>query len=348
MAPPSHSDILDVAVLHRPGSLGVPVPGQHTWEDIRAAGRQAQTAVRDGIWNSPWALLVLANLFWASNIIVGRVIIGNVPAVSLSFWRWTGAFTVALWFSWPHLRKDWPVLLAHWKLMLLLAATGIAAFNTCAYIGLAGTTALNVLLLQSCLPLIVAVWAFALFKERPTAWQLTAVGVSLAGVAWVAVHGSLGALLDLKFCHSDLWILASAIIYGCYVVLLRRRPEVNPLSFMQVAMGLGALMVAPFYVWELGRGVHMTNDLGNYAGIAYMAVFPSFISYLFFNRGVQLIGATNAGQSTHLMPIFGSLMAVVLLGESFRSYHLAGVVLIGAGILLAHFKAPARQTTRNA
>ncbi|MSP01057.1 MAG: EamA/RhaT family transporter [Acetobacteraceae bacterium] len=294
------------------------------------------------VWNSPWVLLVLCNLFWAGNIIVGRVVLAHVPAVELSFWRWTGAFAFAFWFAWPHLKHDWRVLLQHWKLMLVLAATGIAFFNTAAYIGLAGTTALNVLLLQSCLPLIVTIWAFALFKERPGAWQLLGVALSLLGVALVAAHGSVDALLTLRFYSADLWSLGSAVIYGIYVVLLRRRPDVHPLSFMQAAMGLGACMVAPFYLWDLSLGMHMTNDWGNFVGIGYMAVFPSFISYLFFNRGVQLIGGARAGQSTHLMPLFGSAMAVLLLSESLYFYHLAGAVLVGAGIGLAHFMAPVR------
>jgi drug/metabolite transporter (DMT)-like permease len=323
-----------------------PLTMDHPIEDQSGLVPAAPVAARDSttiplqVWNSAWALLILGNLFWASNIIVGRLILGQVPAVALSFWRWVGAFAVALWFAWPHLKKDWPVLLEHWKIMLVLAGTGIAGFNTLAYIGLSGTTALNVLLLQSCLPLIVAIWAFGLFKERPSAWQLVAVAISLAGVAFVAVHGSFNALLELRFCHADLWILASAVIYGAYVVLLRRRPDVHPLSFMQVAMGLGALMVAPIYLWELSQGERMTDDWRNYAGIAFMAVFPSFISYLFFNRGVQLIGATRAGQSTHLIPIFGSFMAVLLLGEAIHIYHLAGLALIGTGIMLAHLKAP--------
>ena len=172
------------------------------------------------------------------------------------------------------------------------------------------------------------------------------MAISLAGVAFVAVHGSIGALLDLNFCHADLWILGSVVIYGVYVVLLRRRPAVHPLSFMQVAMGLGVLMVAPLYLWELGQGQRMSNDWWNLAGIAYMAVFPSFISYLFFNRGVQLIGATRAGQSTHLIPIFGSFMAVLLLGEAIHLYHLVGVILIGAGIVLAQLKAPPAEAIR--
>jgi drug/metabolite transporter (DMT)-like permease len=107
---------------------------------------------------------------------------------------------------------------------------------------------------------------------------------------------------------------------------------------MQVAMGLGVCMVAPIYVWELSRGVRMTDHWENYAGIVYMAVFPSFISYLFFNRGVHLIGGARAGQSMHLIPVFGSIMAVVFLGETLRFYHLAGVILIGSGLALSHVK----------
>jgi drug/metabolite transporter (DMT)-like permease len=199
-----------------------------------------------------------------------------------------------------------------------------------------------VLLLQSCQPLLVMIWAFAWFQERPSGWQLGAVAMSLAGVAVVAAHGSLDALLALRFYRADLWILGSAVIYGVYIVLLRLRPNVHPLSFMQAMMGIGVCMVAPFYLRELSNGARMTDDWGNFAGIAYMAVLPSFVSYLFFNRGVQLIGSTRAGQSTHLMPIAGSVMAVMFLGESLHVYHLVGAVLIGTGIVLAQLKSTVR------
>lgn len=291
------------------------------------------------IWNSAWTLLVLANLFWAGNIIVGRAVLGPVPPIALSFWRWTGAFAVAFWFAWPYLKRDAPVLLAHWRTILLLAATGMGFFNMVAYVGLAGTTALNVLLLQSSVPLVVTVLAFAFFNERPSVWQLGAVALSLTGVAFVAAHGSLAALLAFHFFRADVWIMASVVIYGGYIVFLRQRPAIHPMSFMLAAVGLSAIMVAPFYLWELSRGLRVINDWQNYAGMIYMAVFPSFISYLLFNRGVQLIGSARAGQSTHLLPIFGSFMAVMFLGKSFHLYHLVGVVLIGAGILLAQFKA---------
>ncbi len=92
-------------------------------------------------WNSAWGLLVTANLFWAGNIVLARGLAGHVPPIALAYWRWTGAFAVAVGFAWPRLKADMPVLLRHWKAMLLLSATGIASYNTMSYIGLTSTTA---------------------------------------------------------------------------------------------------------------------------------------------------------------------------------------------------------------
>jgi drug/metabolite transporter (DMT)-like permease len=124
--------------------------------------------------------------------------------------------------------------------------------------------------------------------------------------------------------------------------MLRRRPPVHPLSFLVAAMGIGSCMMLPFMLWEAAEGARVHGSAGAYLAMAYTALFPSFIAYMFFNRGVELIGAGPAGQSMHLMPLFGSILAVIFLGESFRVYHLAGIVLIGAGILLASlYSAPA-------
>jgi drug/metabolite transporter (DMT)-like permease len=292
------------------------------------------------MWNSAWTLLALCNLFWAGNIVIGRAVAGVVPPIALAYWRWTGAFLVALVVAWPHVRRDLPVLLRHWRLMLLLSATGIASYNAMSYVGLTTTTALNVLLLQSAMPLVIIVWAFALFGDRPTIRQTLGVIVSLAGVAVIASRGSAGLLLALRLNPGDVWILVAMAIYGIYAVMLRRRPPVHPLSFLVAAMGIGSCMMLPFVLWEAAEGARIHASAGAWLAMAYTALFPSFVAYMFFNRGVELIGAGPAGQSMHLMPLFGSILAVVFLGESFRAYHMAGIVLIGAGILLASLYSP--------
>jgi drug/metabolite transporter (DMT)-like permease len=294
------------------------------------------------LWNSPWGLLVAANLFWAANIVLARGLAGQVPPVALAYWRWTGAFFVAVGFAWPRLRSDLPVMLRHWKTMLVLSATGIASYNTMSYIGLNSTTALNVLLLQSATPLIIIVWAYLLFRETPTTRQALGVLLSLAGVAAIAGHGSLQVLMHLQLNHGDLWVLLGLVIYAFYCVSLRTRPAVHPLSFLVAAMGIGSLMMLPFMVWEFISGARIHGGVPSYLAIAYIAVLPSFVAYLFFNRGVELLGSGPAGQSMHLMPLFGSVLAVLFLHEHFQTYHALGIGMIAAGIVLASFKSSER------
>ena len=283
-------------------------------------------------------MLMLANLFWAGNVVLGRGIAGVVPPIALAYWRWTGAFLVAVGFAWPYLKQDAPVLLRHWRMMLLLSATGIASYNTMSYIGLTSTTALNVLLLQSAGPLIIIVWAFALFGDRPTLWQSAGVLLSLTGVAIIAANGSLERLLHLSLNRGDVWVLAAMVIYGVYAAVFRVRPATHALSFLVATMGVGSLMILPFYLWEIAQGGRIVAGLPAWLAMAYIAVFPSFIAYLFFNRGIELIGAARAGQSWHLMPVFGSILAVLFLGETFYLYHAIGIALITAGIVLASIR----------
>jgi drug/metabolite transporter (DMT)-like permease len=290
------------------------------------------------IWNSAWTLLVLANLLWAGNIVLGRGMVGMVPPIALAYWRWTGAFLIAIGFAWPYLRRDWRVLLGRWRLMLVLSATGIATYNTMSYIGLTSTTALNVLLLQSAGPLIIILWAFALFGDRPSVWQAAGVALSLIGVAVIAAHGSLESLLHLSLNRGDVWILVAMLIYGVYAALFRVRPATHPMSFLVATMGIGSMMILPFYLWEVAEGGRIEGGLPAWLALAYIAVFPSFVAYLFFNRGIELIGAARSGQSWHLMPVFGSILAVVFLGEQFHIYHAVGIALIAGGIVLASVK----------
>lgn len=299
------------------------------------------------IWQSPWILLSAANLFWAGNIVLGRGMAGQVPPVTLAWFRWTGAFLIAITVAWPRLKLDLPALIRLWPLTLLLSATGIASYNTMAYIGLTSTSALNVLLLQSATPLIIIVWAFLLFREIPTPARALGVLVSLAGVAAIAAHGSLAALASLRLNRGDVWVLAALTIYAFYCVMLRKRPPVSPLSFLTTAMGLGSLMILPFMLGELAGGARIAGGGTIWLGIAYTAVLPSFVAYLCFNRGIELIGAGLGGQSMHLTPLFGSILAVLFLHERFQLYHALGITMIATGIVLASWS-PKRRDARAA
>jgi drug/metabolite transporter (DMT)-like permease len=290
-------------------------------------------------WNSAVLLLVLTNLFWAASLIVARAVHELVPPVALAFWRWVIALALVLPFAWPQLRRDWPVLWRHWRLMLVLGTFGIGAYNTVTYFGLQTTTALNALLMQSATPLVILLCSFVLFRERPSLRQIVAVLISLIGVLAIAAQGSLQVLLRLSLNRGDLYILLGIAIYAVYAALLRRRPAVHPLSFLAATFAIGTTNLLPLYVWERSSGAAMHPTPGALLAIMFLGVFPACIAYLFFNRGVELIGANRAGHFIHLIPVFGSLLAVLALGETFRLYHLAGILLIAGGILLATLRA---------
>ncbi len=287
------------------------------------------------MWQSAWTLLAGANLLWALNVILARGIAGDVPPVTLAWIRWTGAFLFALPFAWGQLKRDLPEMARHWPIMLLLAATGIASYNTRSSIGLTTTTALNVLLLQSAAPLIIIVWAFLIFRDVPTLRQTAGVLVSLAGVAAIAGHGSLETLASLTINRGDLWVITAIATYAVYCVMARKRPKVNSLAFLVACMGIGSVQMLPFAAWEWTQGASIHGGWPIYLAMAYIAVLPSFVAYLLFNRGLELAGPGPAGQSMHLMPLFGSVLAVLILHERFQLYHAAGIALIAAGILLA-------------
>lgn len=288
------------------------------------------------LWNAPVLLLALASLFWAGNLVIGRAMHTSASPFFLSFWRWSLALALLLPFAWPHLRRDWPVLRRSLPVLMLLALLGIMSFSTLVYLGLRSTPAVNGLLLQSVIPLAILTCSFLLFGERARPRQWLGVLVSIGGVIAIASHGALDDLLHLRLHPGDLWVLAAVLSYALYSACLRLRPRLHPLSFLAASIALSLAALGPAYAIERASlAPSAAFDAALLPVILYLAVFPSLLSYLFFNRGVELIGANRAGLFIHLIPAFGTVMAVVLLGERLHGFHLAGLALIGLGLSLA-------------
>jgi drug/metabolite transporter (DMT)-like permease len=285
--------------------------------------------------NQPYLLLSLTSLFWAGNIVLARYVAGHVPPLTLSCIRWIGSF-ILLWpFARPHFKKDWPALRARWPLLLVLSATGFAANNALSYWGLQYTQALNALLIQSSGPLFVALWSLALFGVRLTAFQLAGILTSLLGVLTILLRGDFSALASIRFNTGDLMVAGALLIFGLYSALMPRRPVTHQLSLIACTIGCGAILLLPFSIWEYASGVTLKLDLLSLATLAYAMIFPSTLAYLFFNRGIALIGPNRAAPFFHLMPVFGSVLAIVLLGEEPRLFHLVGYVLVLGGVIIA-------------
>jgi drug/metabolite transporter (DMT)-like permease len=255
--------------------------------------------------------------------------------VTLSFLRWSFAFLLILPFAWKHLVRDWPAIRSRLGLMITLSVTGIGVFNTLQYWALEHTQALNTLLLQSAGPLIVAMWSLILLGVRLTLAQAIGVLLSMTGVLVILLHGDLTALSNIEFNKGDLIFLVALAIFGFYSVLTLKRPAIHGLSFVAFTFGCGAACLIPLWIWELSARPVMDIDAKNVLSLIYVAVFPSTVAYLCFNRGVQLIGANRAAPFFHVVPVFGSVMAIVFLGEHPQLFHFIGFALVLTGVYVA-------------
>src|ERR1700722_16342359 len=285
--------------------------------------------------NQPYLLLSLTSLFWAGNIVLGRYVAGHVPPMTLSCVRWIGAFFMLLPFAWPHLARDWPALRARLPLMIGLSATGFAFNNALSYWALQYTQALNALLIQSSGPLFIALWSLALFGVRLTWAQLAGIAISLAGVLTIILNGDWMALATIKFNKGESMLAGALASFGLYSALMPRRPVTHQLSLITFTTGCGALLLLPFAIWEYSTGFTLKFDTITIATMIYVVAFPSALSYLFFNRGIALIGPNRAAPFFHLMPVFGPPRAIVLPGEQPQLFHLIGYGLVLAGIVIA-------------
>jgi len=241
-------------------------------------------------------------------------------------------------FAWKHLVRDWGAIRSHLGTMIILSLTGISAINTLQYWALEHTLALNMLLLQSSGPLFVAVWSLILLSVRLTLIQVGGIALSLAGVLVILLHGDFTALAGIEFNKGDIIFTVALAIFGLYSALSLKRPEIHGLSFAAFTFGCGAVCLVPLLIWELLARPVMRLDAMNLLALFYVAVFPSTLAYLCFNRGVQLIGANRAAPVFHLVPVFGSVMAMVFLGERPQLFHFIGFALVLTGVYVASRK----------
>ena len=284
---------------------------------------------------SPYLLLTLTPFFWSCNWIIGRALHEDIPPMGMTFFRWFFAVLILAPFALPRLRRDWPIVRANFKTMLMLGSIGVGMHNALAYLGLNYTTATNGVILNSCIPVMIIAMAWIFFRERLRPLQLAGVAVSLCGVLAILSQGSLEVLAGFRLNGGDLLVILSMAMWSLYTILLRRRPPgLDMLSFLFVLAVIGDLVVLPFWIGEMALGLHIAWSPGTLAALLSVALFSSVLAYIFWNRGVEQVGAQVAGLFIHLMPVFGVVLAWLFLDERLHLYHVAGIALILTGIAL--------------
>ncbi|HEX7271132.1 MAG TPA: DMT family transporter [Casimicrobiaceae bacterium] len=282
---------------------------------------------------SPYLLLALAPFFWACNWIIGRGLHTEIPPLAMTFYRWTFAIAFMLPFALPSVRRQWPIIRANYRVLLLLGVLGVGSHNALAYIGLNYTTATNGVILNSFIPVMIIALSWAFLHQRLSNVQIAGVAVSLAGVLTILSQGSLALLASFRLNLGDVLIIVSMLLWSLYTICLRWRPPgLDMLAFLLVIACIGDTAVLPFYLAEASFSRQAQWSWQAVVALASIGLFSSFLAYVFWNRGVERLGASVAGLFVHLMPVFGVLLAWLFLGEVLQGFHVIGIVLILTGI----------------
>lgn len=286
-----------------------------------------------------YIFLILAVLFWSGNFITGRYISSSIEPMQLSFYRWFFVLILLL----PYIVINYKNLMRGFKkdslLLVVFGAFGIAGFNTFLYYGLQTTTATNALLINSSTPIFIILISSIIFRMLITKVQFFGVMLSTLGVLYLILKGDINHILELKFTPGDLWIVAAAVDWALYSVLLKFKPkDLSSFEFLTITTIIGVIIL---YVAFISQGFTLefsflqNNDI--LYSLIYIVIFPSILSFYFWNMATIEIGANKAGQSAHLMPIFGAFLAYIFLDEVLQFYHMVGMILIALGIYLTMF-----------
>ncbi|PXX92744.1 EamA family transporter [Marinobacter vulgaris] len=281
--------------------------------------------------------LVLTPLFWAGNAVVAKGVVGEIPPLSMSFWRWVIALAILLPFGLPGVWRQRQTIRQHWLSMLALATFSVAAFNSLLYFAAVTTTATNIALINATIPIMVALLAWLLLGDRTRPVQALGIALAVLGIVAVVARGDLSVLTGLQAQPGDLIMVLAVFSWGLFSVLLRRQAvPLPPLTFLTVQIACGTMVILPFYLADLlffSGGFDLNRQTA--LPMMYFAIFPGILAYGFWNHGVHRVGPARAAIFMYLTPVFASVMAGIFLGERLGLSHIIGGLLILAGLFLA-------------
>lgn len=293
--------------------------------------------------DQPYLLLILAPLFWGGNVVAAKLVVGEIDPFLLLSARCVGATLFILPFSWRFLSADLPVIKRTWPQLLAYGAVGYALFNVLLYVGLSTTSGVNAAIVQGALPLMILAANFVVFRARVWPLQVLGMVVAIIGVMLTSTHGDLGRILSLDINIGDGFVILACLAYTAYTLALRFRPQIHIMSFMAVAFA-GAALTGLVMLQLFGPGIASFAEIPTmsptvWGVIIYVMIFPSMFSQVFYARGVELVGPNRAAPSHNLIPVFGTLGSVIILGEAFELYHFIAASVIIAGIAMAEWSA---------
>jgi drug/metabolite transporter (DMT)-like permease len=280
-----------------------------------------------------WIVLILPPLFWAGNFVVGRAARGEVPPMMLAFARHLVALAFLLPFGWATMRRD---MKRHWEhrwQIVRVSLAGMVAFNLLVYLGLHSTTASNAQLMNSTIPVLIALLGAVLHKQRLTITQIFGLLLSCAGVLTIILDGDFARLLVLRLSHGDLMVIGAMVCFALFSVWLRAFPaDMDRLGLLGAQLTVAVVVLFPLLVWEYIGGARATWNFAAVAAMLYVGIAASLLANLLYMFGIARVGPARAGMFIHLVPLYGASMSIALLGESLEIYHAIGMAAIMIGL----------------
>jgi drug/metabolite transporter (DMT)-like permease len=282
-----------------------------------------------------YLLLSFTALCWGFNAIFARLAVGEISPMALVAARWIGVSLLIALFAHRHLRRNWPALRPHLVLVASLGVLAFTSFNALFYVAAHYTTAVNIGILQGSVPMFILVGAFAAYRTRVTGLQVAGVVLTVIGVVIVGSGGSIERLAALAVNFGDVLMVIACLLYAGYTVALRKRPPVSALGLFAVMAFAAFAASLPLVFGEILLGQFQWPTPTGWVIVALVTLFPSLLAQLAFIQGVTLIGPGRAGVFVNLVPVFASILAVVLLDEPFELFHAIALSLVLGGILLS-------------
>lgn len=284
-------------------------------------------------------LITLCVLFWSGNFVIGRFIKDDITALELAFFRWFFVFLIISPILVIRHKNILNSLRENFKILTILAILGITAFNTLLYFALTATSSTNALIINSTVPILVLMLSYFILKQKINLYQIAGIILSTFGVVFLILKADIANMLRLEFNQGDILMIIASIAWALYSVLVKFKPkDLNDFEYFATIVTIGLLLLLPFY---LAQGYSMQEELAvlknNYLIFLYVSIFASITSYYFWHYGIEKIGASKTAQFTHLMPLFGIVLASIFLQETLEIYHLLGAIFIAFGIYLSLF-----------
>ena len=284
-----------------------------------------------------YIFLILATLFWSGNFIVGKAAsLFEIPPFTLNFYRWTFAWLILAPFTLKEIFKKKSYILNNIKLILILGITSITVFNSIVYYSLNFTQVISGVLMISTIPVMIIFFCWVFKIEKTNFYQLLGVLFSLMGVVVIITNADVNKLLNLNFNKGDLWMVIAMLSWAMYSALLRKKKfKLSQISLLQTIISAGLILLLPAYLIEMALGYRANIHLPFILTLTYVVLFPGLASFFFWIKGISIIGSNRSGIFLHLMPIFSTIMAMLIFKEKFMTFHLIGAILIITGIILS-------------